>query len=50
VPGTERELRALMGRFGMGFPRAWSLGVGLEDRDGLDGLGGMVDSDDSSSA
>lgn len=45
VPGTEAELRALMGGFGMGFPRAWSLGVGLEARDGLDGLGGMSDGD-----
>lgn len=43
VPGTEGELRALMGRFGMGFPRAWSLGVGCDARDGLDGLGGGVD-------
>ncbi|KAF3037731.1 hypothetical protein E8E11_005637 [Didymella keratinophila] len=49
VPGTEEELRALMGRFGMGFPRAWSLGVGLEGRDGLDGLGGMADTAESSS-
>lgn len=37
VPGTEGELRALMGRYGMGFPRAWSLGVpgGLGMTEGL---------------
>lgn len=46
VPGTEEELRALMGRFGMVFPRAWSLGVGLEGRDRLDGSGGMADTED----
>lgn len=34
VPGTEGELRRLMGRFGMVFPRAWSLGVPT----GLDGV------------
>lgn len=49
VPGTEEELRALMGRFGMGFPRAWSLGVGMEVRDGLDGLGGGGVGDDGDS-
>ncbi|KAF2403183.1 hypothetical protein EJ06DRAFT_459295, partial [Trichodelitschia bisporula] len=27
VPGTERELRDLMGRWGVGYPRAWSWGV-----------------------
>ncbi|KAK4143427.1 uncharacterized protein C8A04DRAFT_12352 [Dichotomopilus funicola] len=27
VPGTEEELRGLMGRWGMEFPRSWSLGV-----------------------
>ncbi|KAK4033716.1 hypothetical protein C8A01DRAFT_19370 [Parachaetomium inaequale] len=27
VPGTEAELRGLMGRWGMEFPRSWSLGV-----------------------
>jgi hypothetical protein len=27
VPGTEEELRELMKRFGMEFPRAWSLGL-----------------------
>lgn len=27
VPGTEAELTRLMGRWGMGFPRSWSLGV-----------------------
>jgi hypothetical protein len=27
VPGTEDELRNLMGRWGLGFPRAWCFGV-----------------------
>ncbi|KAF2125492.1 hypothetical protein P153DRAFT_370148 [Dothidotthia symphoricarpi CBS 119687] len=27
VPGTEEEMRALMARWGMGFPRAWCFGV-----------------------
>lgn len=27
VPGTEEELRGLSKRFGMGWPRAWTLGV-----------------------
>lgn len=27
VPGTEDELKALMGRWGLGFPRAWCFGV-----------------------
>lgn len=27
VPGTEEELKTLMGRWGMGWPRAWCLGV-----------------------
>ncbi|KAF2734339.1 hypothetical protein EJ04DRAFT_393702, partial [Polyplosphaeria fusca] len=27
VPGSEEELRGLMGRWGMGFPRSWSFGV-----------------------
>ncbi|KAK1759998.1 hypothetical protein QBC47DRAFT_277486, partial [Echria macrotheca] len=31
VPGTEGELRRLMGRWGLVFPRSWSLGVPLED-------------------
>ncbi|KAF1363425.1 hypothetical protein EJ07DRAFT_162698 [Lizonia empirigonia] len=39
VPETEGELRALMGRYGMGFPRAWSLGV----PGGLGMTGGLVD-------
>lgn len=41
VPGTEGELRRLMGRYGMGFPRAWSLGVpgGLGPSNGfMDGM------------
>ena len=37
VPGTEEDLRKLMKRFGMGFPRSWSLGlpatVGAEKRE-----------------
>ncbi|KAF3038960.1 hypothetical protein E8E12_000849 [Didymella heteroderae] len=45
VPGTEEDLRTLMGQFGMGFPRAWSLGVGWDVGDGLDGLGGMAVAD-----
>jgi hypothetical protein len=27
IPGTEEDLRALMGRWGMGFPRAWCFGM-----------------------
>jgi hypothetical protein len=27
VPGSEEGLRGLMGRWGMGFPRAWCLGI-----------------------
>ncbi|CAO2647063.1 Nn.00g079850.m01.CDS01 [Neocucurbitaria sp. VM-36] len=27
IPGTEEDLRALLGRWGMGFPRAWCFGV-----------------------
>ncbi|OSS46899.1 hypothetical protein B5807_08873 [Epicoccum nigrum] len=43
VPGGEGELRALMQRFGMAFPRAWSLGLParLDEGDGGgDGDGG----------
>lgn len=29
VPGTEQNLRKLMSRYGMEFPRAWSLGLPL---------------------
>ncbi|KAH6623295.1 hypothetical protein F5144DRAFT_357491 [Chaetomium tenue] len=51
VPGTEEELRGLMGRWGMGFPRSWSLGVpmvvggegGGEDGDREDGDGEEAD-------
>ncbi|KAF1925027.1 uncharacterized protein M421DRAFT_71042 [Didymella exigua CBS 183.55] len=42
VPGSEAQLRALMGRFGMVFPRAWSLGVPVCADNRLDGLGGKV--------
>ena len=37
VPGTEEGLRTLMGRYGMEFPRAWSLGVPVRP-DCLEGL------------
>lgn len=36
IPGCEEDLRRLMGRWGMGFPRAWCLGV----------PGGVVGSDE----
>jgi hypothetical protein len=31
VPGSEEDLRALMGRWGMEFPRAWCVGLSFED-------------------
>ncbi len=30
VPGTELELKKLMGKCGMSFPRSWSLGIPLK--------------------
>jgi hypothetical protein len=40
VPGTEEGLRALMGRYGMAYPRAWSMGgpggiVLMDEYDGV---------------
>ncbi|KAJ4986563.1 hypothetical protein SVAN01_07999 [Stagonosporopsis vannaccii] len=46
VPGTEEGLRALMGRFGMEWPRSWSMGVlscagaGLMQREGEEAVEG----------
>lgn len=31
VPGSERDLAALMGRWGMEFPRAWCVGLSFDD-------------------
>lgn len=46
VPGTEGELRGLMGRWGMEFPRSWSLGVpGAGVVEVLEGKGGKVQRD-----
>lgn len=46
VPGTEEELRGLMGRWGMEFPRSWSLGVpmvGERDEEKEEGDGKETD-------
>jgi hypothetical protein len=37
VPGTEDELTRLMGRWGLGFPRAWCFGVPAAFGNGLEG-------------
>ncbi len=41
IPGVEEDLRVLMGRFGMLFPRAWCWGGELVGGDcGVEGEGG----------
>ncbi len=42
VPGTEGELRGLMARWGMEFPRSWCLGVPVAWEGGGEGEGGVV--------
>ncbi|ORY04368.1 hypothetical protein BCR34DRAFT_572739 [Clohesyomyces aquaticus] len=47
VPGSELELRNLMGRWGLGFPRAWCFGVPVEfdeggAQDAVNGTGNKV--------
>jgi hypothetical protein len=32
VPGTEFELRELMAKYGMEFPRSWSFGMPMPSR------------------
>ncbi|PSN74529.1 hypothetical protein BS50DRAFT_18058 [Corynespora cassiicola Philippines] len=46
VPGTEKELRSLMGRWGMTFPRAWCFGVPIpfDDMQGPSSAGSSIKS------
>jgi hypothetical protein len=45
VPGTEDELTRLMGRWGLGFPRAWCFGVPAAFENGL--VGDVITKDGS---